>query len=269
MYTISNTSKKFPQLLKDIWQFKHLIVLFTKRELSIKYSQTLLKKFILILQPLLMMLVFSFFFGYILKWKSADIPYPIYVYSGLIIWNLFNGGVQSSIFVLIENATLIKNNNFPKTILTISKMLLVVIDSLINFAVLIVIMVCYRITPSLLSFFILIPIIFTLLFSFATAILIQAVSIIKRDIQYMVPYLFSILIWVTPVFFMTEMLPVNLRFILFINPITSLVELWRYFVIPGFVFNFNYFYSLLFIFPYLLFALIIYTKKESKYNDYL
>ena len=110
----TNSPDGIELFLKKIWLARSLIFLLAKRDLKVKYSQTILGIGWSIIQPLTGMLVFSFFFGYILNWKIKDVPFPLYVLSGLVGWNFFTYIVISGSSSLQESSSMIKKVYFPK-----------------------------------------------------------------------------------------------------------------------------------------------------------
>lgn len=266
---ITNNTSNLSNHIRNVWRRKHLIGMFLIRDFKIKYTQTKLKVFWLLFQPLLMMTVFTFFFGYLLGWHAGQLPFPVYVLSGLIIWNLFQSTIQSSTYVLIENSTLVKNNNFPKIILTISKTIGVIIDSFISIIILCAMMFFYGIIPSWHFVFFVIPILLVSVLSLSCILLIQSYTYKKRDVLFALPSFLSLIIWITPVFFTSQLIPHKISYFLYFNPVASLVELWRYCIFPDADFDLNYFPVLLFIIPLFYFSLVVYVRNEVKFNDYL
>ena len=92
---------------KELWSYKELFYFFTWRDIKVKYKQTVLGFLWAILQPLVTMINFTFFFGRLLKVPSSDLPYPVFVLSGLILWNIFSTGVSNAGNSMVSNANII------------------------------------------------------------------------------------------------------------------------------------------------------------------
>ena len=266
---INSKPKSVFEQLSLTWNYKHLIIMFFLRDIKIKYSQTKFKVAWILLQPLLMMLVFTFFFGFILKWQTDGIPYPIYVFSGLIIWNLFQGIIQTSVSLYFENSALIKHNNFPKITMVVAKVLNAIIDALLSFLILIILMILFSMLPSWKIIFLFVPIFLTAALSISIVLFVISISYKKKDFIYALPYLLSFLIWITPIFFSTNILPQNIKFLIYFNPIAGLVDLWRGCLFAKASFNFNYCPILLFNIPLLAISFAFYCGKETYINDNL
>src|SRR5687767_2023563 len=102
---------------QEMWNYKELFYFFTWRDIKIKYKQTMLGFLWAILQPLLLMVIFTFFFGRALKVPSQNLPYPIFVFSGLLLWNTFSSGLTNSANSMVNNVQIIKKIYFPRLII--------------------------------------------------------------------------------------------------------------------------------------------------------
>ena len=99
----------------SLWRYRELFYFFTWRDIKIKYKQTVLGFLWAILQPLLMMIIFTLFFGRALNIPSQNLPYPVYVFSGLLVWNLFSTGLTTASNSMVSNAPIIKKIYFLVT----------------------------------------------------------------------------------------------------------------------------------------------------------
>src|SRR5882672_11540535 len=109
--------------LKELWRYRELFYFFTWRDIKIKYKQTVLGFLWAILQPLFMMVIFTLFFGRALNIPSQTLPYPVYVISGLLIWNIFASGLTNASNSMVNNASIIKKIYFPRLIVPVSSIL--------------------------------------------------------------------------------------------------------------------------------------------------
>ena len=119
--------------LKELWRYRELFYFFTWRDIKIKYKQTSLGFLWAILQPLLMMIIFTLFFGRALNIPSQSLPYPVYVFSGLLIWNIFSSGLTNASNSMISNASIIKKIYFPRLIVPVSSILGALVDFFMAF----------------------------------------------------------------------------------------------------------------------------------------
>src|SRR5690554_3073215 len=121
-------SDSFAEFFSKLWKYRALILVCANRDLKVKYSQTAIGLGWTILQPLTALIIFTFFFGFLLNWKTEGIDYPIYVLSGLLGWNFFSYTVSAGTTGVQESAHLIKKIYFPKSVIPLSKMMLGLVE---------------------------------------------------------------------------------------------------------------------------------------------
>ena len=221
--------------VKELWNYRELFYFFTWRDIKVKYKQTVLGFVWAVLQPFFMMVVFTLFFGQALKVPSDNMPYPIFVYSGLLLWNVFSAGLSSAGNSMVNNANIIKKIYFPRLIIPISSILVAMFDFLMAFIIFIAMLFYYHVSLNLLSF-ILLLILSMCITSFATfglGALLAALNIKYRDFRYIIPFMIQALLFITPVIYPVSILNQEwLKYILAINPMYAAIELFRHSIIP-------------------------------------
>jgi len=228
-YSIESTGRKWFEW-KELWRYRELFYFFTWRDIKIKYKQTVLGFLWAILQPLFMMLIFTFFFGRALNIPSQNLPYPVYVFSGLLIWNMFSAGLTSASNSMVNNALIIKKIYFPRLIIPVSAILVALFDFLMAFILFIGILLYYQQPVSWL--FILIWPLSLMVAMVATLGLgawLAALNVKYRDFRYVIPFLVQVMFFLTPVIYPISMLnyPV-LKYLLACSPMFAAVELFRF-----------------------------------------
>src|SRR5262245_56439040 len=138
--------------LSELWQFRHLIQNMVSRNVKRRYRQTLLGPVWFILTPLMRMVLFSLLLGYVARLPSDGVPYPIFIYSALLPWELFVAGITRSTTSLLTYMHIISKLYFPRLILPVSETLTALADFAISFLLLLVMVFAYRfpLTPRLL-----------------------------------------------------------------------------------------------------------------------
>ncbi len=214
----------FSELLK----YKELFYIFTWRDLKVRYKQTLLGVAWVIFQPLITAIIFTFFFGRLAKIPSENLPYEVFVFTGLIFWTYFSSSVTSATNSFIENAEIIKKIYFPKEILPITSSLTGIVDLLINLIVLFFLIFYFQINPSP-TFLLVVP--FAILICMLTAsglgLLLASFNIKYRDVRYILPFFIQILLFLSPIIYPASVVRDSLRILLFLNPISGAVEIVR------------------------------------------
>lgn len=216
--------------IKDLWAYRELLYFFTWRDVKIKYKQTALGALWAILQPFLLMLVFTVFFSKALNVNSAELPYPVFVYTGLILWNIFSVGISNAGNSMINNANMIKKIYFPRVILPLSSILSTLVDFAMTFILFIGLMIYYKVYPQLTLLIIALPlsVFITLLTTFGLGAFLSAVNVKYRDFRYVIPFLIQVLLFLTPVIYPVNIVPNEfLQEILRLNPMSGAIEILR------------------------------------------
>lgn len=253
---------------KKIWAYKKLIWVFAKRDLKVKYSQTFIGICWSIIQPLTALLIFTFFFGYILNWKTDNIPYPIYLLSGILGWNFFSYIVQAGTISIQESAHVIKKIYFPKSILPLSKIIVAFVELGINFLLLIPLMLFFKLTISWKIFFIPFVIFFNALCALTLVFWVASFAYRRRDLLHILPFIVYFGIWFTPVFFSTNFLPEKYRFLMDLNPMAHIINLWRWMLFDTIPFDTNWIISFIIVLILVVTGMYNYNIRESKFSDY-
>lgn len=227
---ITPSKSRFSLNIKELYTSGELIYFFTWRDIKVKYKQTILGFLWAVLQPLLMMLIFTFFFGRVLNVPSGNLPYPVFVFAGLLLWNLFSGGITNSSNSMIANANIIKKIYFPRLIIPLSSILGSVFDYFMALLIFIGIMFWYNVQLSI-PYFVLsliLSLLLAILGTIGPGFLLAALNVKYRDFRYVVPFMMQALLFITPVIY-----PVNMitnpfvKVLVYINPISGAISLVR------------------------------------------
>jgi len=224
--TIIKPIKGFVNInLKELWQYRELLFIFTWRDLKVRYKQTALGVLWAIITPVITMIVFSAFFGNFAQMPSDDIPYPIFVFTGLILWNYFSQAVTTASNSTIAQLGMIQKIYFPRLILPTSSIIAGLVDFLIASIILLLLMVYYGIFPNLIGI-LLIPVLLliTILSALGIGLIFSAVNVRYRDVRYIIPFFIRLGLFVTPVIYPLSIAEGKWKFILWVNPMTSVIE---------------------------------------------
>lgn len=216
----------------ELWRFRGLLGTFAWRDIKVRYKQAVIGVAWALIQPILLMIVFSVFFGGLAKVPSDGVPYPIFVYSGLLFWNYFSTALTGSSNSLVDNESILKKIYFPRLILPLSPTITPMIDFLIAYVVLAGMLIFYHVTPSWVGL-LLLPILMFLSFLSAAGIgsFLAAVNVRFRDVRYALPFFIQTLMFVTPVIYPTTLVPKSLQWLIALNPMTGIIEAARSIII--------------------------------------
>ncbi|HEY4494602.1 MAG TPA: ABC transporter permease [Candidatus Paceibacterota bacterium] len=223
--TIIRPKKTFNlQDFKEVWNYRELLYFFTWRDLKVRYKQTLIGVLWAILQPLITMVVFTVFFAKLAHIPSDGVPYPIFVYVGLLFWQFFSSALSETSNTLIANQSIITKVYFPRLILPLSAVLTKFVDFAIASIILIGLMIYYGYVPHLSGFF-LIPLLLliTFMISVGSGLCLASINVKYRDVRYALPFFIQILLFITPVIYPASIAG-QYSWVLALNPMTGVIQ---------------------------------------------
>lgn len=214
--------------LKELWFYRELFYFLTWRDTKVKYKQTYIGVAWAIFQPFITMVIFSVIFGKFGKVPSDGIPYPIFVYGGLLFWVLFNGGLTSAANSFVNNERIISKIYFPRIILPASAILTNIIDFLFSIIIFAGMLIFYHYTPGLTGLLLApVLVLLTVFSAFGMGLLIASFNVKFRDIRYVLPFFIQILMFVTPVIYPVSIFPDKYRLLLGLNPMSGIIDTAR------------------------------------------
>jgi len=218
---------------RELGKYRELLYFLIWRDVKVRYKQTALGVAWIVLQPLLSTVVFTVIFGILLKVPSDGAPYALFALAALVPWQYFSGSLSRVGTSLVNSANLITKVYFPRLIIPLSGVLSTLVDFIIGFAVLVILLIVYRVplTPQVvwLPLFLLLAIVTALGFGLWLA----ALNVRYRDINYLIPFLLQIWMYATPVVFGATLIPARYRWLMALNPMTGVVEGFRWSLIGG------------------------------------
>jgi lipopolysaccharide transport system permease protein len=225
---IKPTSKWSAINLSDLWHFRELAYFLTWRDLKVRYKQTLLGAAWAILQPFLTMVVFSIFFGQLANVPSDGYPYPIFNYTGLLPWGLFSTALTRASISLVQSRNMITKVYFPRLIVPLASILAGLVDFAISFVVLLGMMWFYHITPTSAVWTLPLFLLLAMITALGVGLWLSSMNVMYRDIGYIIPFLTQFWLFITPIAYPSSMIPEKWRLIYAINPMTGVVEGFRW-----------------------------------------
>lgn len=267
-YSIESSRRLFDW--KELWRYRELFYFFTWRDIKIKYKQTVLGILWAVLQPLFMMLIFTFFFGHTLKIPSQNLPYPVFALSGLIVWNIFSSGLTNASNSMINNSLIIKKIYFPRLVIPVSAVLGAVFDFFVAFLLFLILLGVYNQSVSVDAIWcwplgLLIAFIVTM----GPGCLLAALNVKYRDFKYVIPFTIQILLFLTPVIYPVSMISNPLlKYVIAVNPVCAAVELFRYPLIGNWTDIHLLWISVLSGIVWLFVGITYFKKSEDFFADY-
>jgi lipopolysaccharide transport system permease protein len=264
---IDSRRRWFPDL-RQLLRYRQLVVLLGRRDITVRYRQTVLGTIWIFAGTLVTAGLFSFVFGRVADLPSGGVPYFAFSYAGLLAWNLFSNTLSNASTSLNPNSSLISKIFFPRLVLPLSTLFSTLVTTVISVGVMIVLLVVYRIelTPQIL----LLPVWLglALVLAMGVALALTALSVSYRDINYITPVLTSVLLYLSPVAYSIDAVPANLRDLILLNPLSTIVEGTRWSVLgTGSLTGWAIAYTVVVTVAALIGGLTVFARLESSFAD--
>lgn len=213
--------------LSDLWPYRELLYFLMWRDIKVRYKQTILGAAWAIIQPLVTMLIFTYFFGKLARVPTDGVPYPIFFYTGLLLWTFFSNGVTNGANSLVGNSNLITKVYFPRLIIPAAAVGAGLLDFAIASILLIGLLIYYGFSASWTYLMVLPLVLLTTAFALGVGIWFSALNVKYRDVRYALPFLTQIWMFLSPIIYPSSLVPPEWRWVLSLNPLTGLVESFR------------------------------------------
>ncbi|MBI3649880.1 MAG: ABC transporter permease [Acidobacteria bacterium] len=224
---IESSKAWVPVNLANLWSYRELLYFLVWRDIKVRYKQTMLGALWAILQPLVTMMIFTYFFGKLARIPTEGVPYPIFFYTGLLLWTYFSGAVVMGANSLLGNTNLITKVYFPRLIIPGAAVGAGLIDFAIASVLLIGLLLYYRF-PVTWGYLMLLPlIVLTTLLALALAIWLAALNVRFRDVRYALPFLIQAWMFLSPIIYPSTLMPAQWRWVMILNPLTGIIEGFR------------------------------------------
>lgn len=219
--------------LGRVWKARRLILTLAWRDVRITYAQTFLGILWAAIQPLTGLFIFTLFFSWMLKMDTGNVPYPLFAFTGLMSWYLFSALLRNAGTALISSQDLIRNLNFPRIILPLSKAFSSLPEFGISLVILLVMMLVLGHYPGWQIIFLPIFLLLNVFTALSIGIWLSALTLRYRDFQHIIPYILNFGIWLTPVFYPTTLIPEQYSYVLYFNPMAGIVQGFRWCLLGG------------------------------------
>ena len=254
----------------ELNEFKELLYFLAWKDIKIKYKQAILGFLWALIQPAMMMMVFIIFRKVVFIWTGNDeMPYALFVLSGILFWNLFSIGITQSSNSIVNNANIIKKIYFPRIYFPISAIIVSLFDFLMGILIYIPVMIYYGVYPD--AWIILtLPtcVILTILVSLGVGSYFSALNVKYRDVKYIIPFVIQLLFFISPVFYSHSFITNKyLQTFYYINPITGILELIRFSLFQSPINELGLIISCVTAIISFIFGLMYFRKFENTFAD--
>lgn len=259
---------------KSLWRFKDLLMLFVHRDFVSIYKQTILGPLWFFIQPILTTITFTVIFGNIAKISTDGLPAILFYMSGITLWNYFADCINNTSSTFVKNQALFGKVYFPRIIIPISN----VINSLFKFGIQLLLFICFwcyyyfyvGVDLELNWTISLLPLMIgsLVLLGLGIGMLVSSMTVKYRDLTFLVGFGVQLLMYTTPIVYPLSVVPENYKWLIMLNPMSSIIELFKYSVLgEGYVDVYWLLYSALISLLIFLVGTVIFNKVEKSFID--
>lgn len=229
METVITPKNSFSLNLKELWASREIFYFLTIRDVRLRYQHAFIDALWTMLQPLITTIVLAFVLGSVTKTFSGSIPYPVFAFVGFILWNFFTSSLTKVSNSLSANRALITKAYFPRLIIPATNITVELIDFIFTFIVLLGLLLYYHVQISFPGLIFLLPcLLVTLITSFGLGLFFAALFVKYYDGRQILPFLTSVLFFLTPVIYPIRILPPHdYLWLVYLNPLVGVIETIR------------------------------------------
>lgn len=259
--------------LREVWKYRDLLYMFVKRDFVATYKQTILGPIWFFIQPLLTTLTFMIVFGTIAGISTDGIPMMVFYMSGITLWNYFSECLNKTATVFKDNANIFGKVYFPRLIMPLS----IVVSNLVRLGIQMILFLSvwayYLIKSDLLhpnAFLLIVPCLIFLMavLGLGSGMLISALTTKYRDLVFLLSFGVQLLMYATPVIYSMNMLPAKYAWLIRLNPLSHIIETFRYAFTGSGVFSWYYLgYSTISAVALLVVGTLVFNKVEKSFMD--
>ncbi len=214
--------------LTELWRYRELLWFLALRDVKLRYKQTALGVAWAVIQPLFTALVFTIFFGNLGKLPSDGLPYPLFVLTALLPWQLFSYALTQSSNSLVNEQRLITKVYFPRLAVPLASVLSGLVDFAVAFVLVLGLMVWYAVPLTWALLAVPLLVLFALAAALAVGLWLAALNVQYRDVRYTIPFLTQMWLFLTPVAYPSSLVPAEWRPLYGLNPMAGVVESFRW-----------------------------------------
>jgi lipopolysaccharide transport system permease protein len=218
---------------RALWGRRELIYFLTRRDLTVRYKQTIVGVSWVVIRPFLTMVVFTVIFGSLANMGSSGLPYSFVVFAGVIPWYLFSNLVSTTSDCLQSNIAMVNKVYFPRLVFPISIFLIAIVDFLVSFCLLIGMMIWYQLVPGWQIIFFPFFILMVAAFGLGLGMISATLNIKFRDFQQLIPFMLQLGIYLSPVGYLNQILPQRWEIIYSLNPMSGMINGFRWALAPN------------------------------------
>ena len=236
--------RRLVEELADLWRGRGILAVLIRRDISVRYRQAALGILWALVQPIVTTAIFTIVFVVFIRLPSTEVPYPVFAFAGLVIWQYFNRAVSEGTLSLVVNSGLITKVYFPRIVIPLVAPCSAAVDCLLGVAALIVVALLFDAPLHWTVAFVPLVVLFVGLFGYAVGLCLAPLQAIYRDIGIIMPFALQIAMYLSPIVYPAAIVPESVRWLYRMSPIAVMVDAMRWALVgseppsaPGVVFT--------------------------------
>ena len=220
--------RRLVEELADLWRGRGILAVLIKRDIAVRYRQAALGIVWALLQPVVTTALFTIVFVVFIRLPSTDVPYPVFAFAGVVIWQYFNRAVTEGTLSLVTNSSLITKVYFPRIVVPLVAPCSAALDCLLGVAALVVIALLFGAPLQWTAVLVPLVVLFVGLFGYAVALCLAPLQAIYRDIGIVLPFALQIAMYLSPIAYPASIVPESVRWLYRLSPIAVMVDTIRW-----------------------------------------
>ena len=212
---------------RELWEYRDVLYFLVRRDIRVRYTQSVFGIGWAIIQPVFFMIVFSIVFGRLAGVRSDGVPYPIFSFAALVPWTYFSTAFTESTNSLVLNQAMIKKVYFPRLALPLAPVISKLVDLLVAFVVLLLMMAWYRSTPTVWVLALPFLVLLAAMLAWGIGTWLTSMAVQYRDVKYGITFAAQLMMYCSPVVYAATLIPDRYRLIYGLNPMAGIVEGFR------------------------------------------
>ena len=217
----------------ELWRWRELFIALMMRDIVVRYKQTAIGIAWVVIQPLATVAIFSFLLGKIGNVPTGGLPYPLFAFAAMVPWQVFSRTLMAGSMSLVSDRSLVTKVYFPRILMPAATVFGGAVDFAVMFAILLVMMGWFGFFPSWQIVLTPVLLLLTFLTSLSVALWLSALNVLYRDVQFVLPFLAQIWLFLTPVLYPASVIPDQWRVLYAMNPMVTVTESFRWAVLGG------------------------------------
>ena len=225
--------RRVSESFAEIWRHRELLLILTSRAVMVRYKQAVIGVLWVVLQPVIATAIYTVVFGVFAQVPSERVAYPLFVFSGLLVWNYFSRTILEGSPSLLANAPLVTKVYFPRSLIPLVPPAAGALDCVISITLLVCVALLFGVVPAWGIVLVPLVVLWVGVLGYSISLWLSPLHAIYRDFNFLVPFVVQLAMYVSPIVYPSSLVPERIRFVYSLNPVSVLVDAMRWSLFGG------------------------------------